>query len=211
MAWTYCITDRRTCDVPILQQVQRAVRAGIDYLQIREKDLPTRELLSLALKAREITKGYATQILVNDRLDIALAANLRGIHLSQTSPPPDVIRPRVSRKKFLIGVSTHNVEEVRRAIQNGADYVIFGPVFATPSKLRFGPPRGLSALRETVRYSNRPVLALGGIDQGNFSECLAQGAAGIAAIRLFQQPNPNLQEVVRAISSHRPKIFHMIG
>jgi len=126
-------------------------------------------------------------------------------------PPPDVIRARVSRKNFLIGVSTHSVEEVRQAIQNGADYVTFGPVFATPSKLHFGPPRGLSALRETVRYSNRPVLALGGIDQCNFSECLEQGAAGIAAIRLFQQTNPNLQEVVRAISSHRPQVSHILG
>jgi len=143
MAWTYCITDRRTCDVPILQQVQRAVRAGIDYLQIREKDLSARELLSLAMKAQKITAGYATQILVNDRLDIACAANLQGIHLGQTSPPPNVIRAQVSRKNFLIGVSTHSVEEVRQAIQNGADYVIFGPVFSTPSKLRFGPPRGL--------------------------------------------------------------------
>lgn len=173
--------------------------------------MSARELLSLAMKAQKITAGYATQILVNDRLDIACAANLQGIHLGQTSPPPNVIRAQVSRKNFLIGVSTHSVEEVRQAIQNGADYVIFGPVFSTPSKLRFGPPRGLSGLRETVRSSNRPVLALGGIDQYNFSECLAQGAAGIAAIRLFQQTNPNLQEVVRAISSHRPQISHMIG
>lgn len=201
MAWTYCITDRKTSDVPLLQQIQRVIGAGVDFLQIREKDLPARELFQLASRARTMARGQTTKVLINDRLDIALAADLHGVHLAQASLSADAIRTRVSKKNFLIGVSTHNALEVAEALQRGADYLIFGPVFATPSKQRFGPPVTLSALRTTVQNSKRPVFALGGIHQHNFRDCLAQGAAGIAGIRLFQQPDPGLRHLMSAISS----------
>lgn len=201
MAWTYCITDRKTSDVPLLQQIQRVIQAGVDFLQLREKDLPGRELFGLALRVREMVRGHATRVLINDRLDIALAADLHGVHLAQASVSADAIRTRISRKDFLIGVSTHNASEVTEALQQGADYLTFGPVFDTPSKRQFGPPVTLSALRAAVRNSNRPVFALGGINQHNFKDCLAQGASGIAGIRLFQQPDPGLGDLVLAISS----------
>ncbi len=201
MAWTYCITDRKTSDIPLLQQIQRVIRAGVDFLQIREKDLPARELFQLASQARTMVRGHTTKVLINDRLDIALAADLHGVHLAQASLPANAIRTRVSQKDFLIGVSTHNALEVAEALQRGADYLVFGPVFATPSKQRLGIPVTLSALRTAVRNSKRPVLALGGIHQHNFRDCLAQGAAGIAGIRLFQQPDPGLRNLVSAISS----------
>ena len=166
MAWTYCITDRKTSEVPTLQHIRQIIRAGVDFLQIREKDLPARELYRLALKARAMARGHTTRILINDRLDIALAADLDGVHLAQTSMPADAIRARVSRKGFLIG-----------------------------------PPVTPSALREAVQHSNRPVFALGGIDLHNYLDCLKQGAAGIAGIRLFQRPDPGLGDLVSAISS----------
>ncbi len=201
MAWTYCITDRKTSDVPLLQQIQRVLGAGVDFLQIREKDLPARELFQLALQARAMAREHTTRVLINDRLDIALAADLHGVHLAQASLPADAIRRRVSKKDFLIGVSTHNASEVSRALHQGADYLIFGPVFSTPSKQRYGLPVTLPALRATVQNSKRPVIALGGIHRHNFRDCLAQGAAGIAGIRLFQQSDPGLRDLVLAISS----------
>ena len=201
MAWTYCITDRKTSEVPILQSIRRVIGAGVDFLQIREKDLPARELYRIALQARAMARGHSTRILINDRLDIALAADLHGVHLAQASPPADALRSRISKKGFLIGVSTHNRVEVDQALRQGADYLVYGPVFATPSKRQYGPPVTPSALREAVRQSNRPVFALGGIDLHNYLECLKQGAAGIAGIRLFQRPEPGLADLVSAISS----------
>ena len=203
MAWTYCITDRRTSEVPILQQIGRVIRAGVDFLQIREKDLPARELYRLALQARAMARGGDTRILINDRLDIALAADLHGVHLAQASLPADAVRSRVSKRGFLIGVSTHNRLEVEEALRQGADYLVFGPVFATPSKRKYGSPVAPSALGEAVRQSSRPVFALGGIDLHNYPDCLEQGAAGIAGIRLFQRPEPGLSSLVSAISSRR--------
>lgn len=204
MAWTYCITDRRTSHVPILQQIRRVIRAGVDFLQIREKDLPAGELYRLALQARAMARGSDTRILINDHLDIALAADLHGVHLAQASLPADAVRTRVTKRGFLIGVSTHNRLEVEEALRQGADYLVFGPVFETPSKQPYGPPLTPSALGEAVRQSSRPIFALGGIDFHNYPDCLRQGAAGIAGIRLFQRPEPGLSRLVSAISSRRP-------
>lgn len=203
MAWTYCITDRKTSEAPILQQIRRVICAGVDFIQIREKDLPARELYRLARQARAMARGRSTRILINDRLDIALAADLHGVHLAQASLPADAVRTRVSKRGFLIGVSTHNRLEVDQALRRGADYLVFGPVFATPSKRQYGPPVTPSALGEAVRRSNRPIFALGGIDLHNYPDCLKQGAAGIAGIRLFQRPEPGLGSLVSAISSRR--------
>ena len=201
MAWTYYITDRKICSVPILEQIHLAIQAGVDLLQIREKDLGTLELLTLAQQARALSQGYPTQVLINDRLDIALAANLHGIHLSQTSPQASNIRARLSKKQFLIGVSTHDIKEVEQAFQKGADFVTFGPIFATPSKLSFGPPLGISALTKLLQKSNHSILALGGVNEKNYKKCLEVGAKGIAGIRMFQQPEPNLRKIIRAIRS----------
>lgn len=203
MAWTYCITDRKTSEVPILQQIRRVISAGVDFVQIREKDLPARDLYRLALQVRAMARGGRTRILINDRLDIALAADLHGVHLAQASLPAEAVRTRVSKRGFLIGVSTHNRLEVDEALRQGADYLVFGPVFATPSKQPYGSPVTPSALREAVRQSNRPILALGGIDLHNYLECLKQGAAGIAGIRLFQRPEPGLSSLISTISSRR--------
>jgi len=171
-----------------------AVAAGVDGVLIREKDLPARELLALARAsvriAAEIRSGEA-RVIVNDRLDVALAAGATGIHLGGESlPAREVVRwcrSGNAQADFLIGVSCHSLEQTREAESAGANYVFFGPVFDTPSKQAFGPPQGISKLAEVCRAVRIPVIAIGGANEENASECLRTGAAGVAAIRLFQE------------------------
>jgi thiamine-phosphate pyrophosphorylase len=200
----YYITDRQTCPIPLLDNIKRAIDAGVDFIQIREKDLSTRDLLSLARNARELKSGHQTRILLNDRLDVALAANLDGIHLGQSSVPTEQIHGRLPRQDFLIAVSTHSLDEVAAAQRHGASFVTFGPVFFTPSKVKYGNPVGLVALKEACQ-SSIPVFALGGIDKSNYVDCLLNGASGIAAIRLFQDPGISILEMVGEIKRFRDR------
>jgi thiamine-phosphate pyrophosphorylase len=193
------ITDRHSSPAPILHQIQLAIEAGIDLIQIREKDLATRELLELAQRARSLAKGAHSRILINDRLDIALVANLDGIHLGQHSVLPQVVRAQVPRKDFLVGASVHSPAEFREVENQGVSFVTLGPIFYTPSKAAYGDPIGVDVLEQVCRKSRVPVLALGGIDLGNYSLCLDRGAAGIAAIRLFQCSGQALKDIVREI------------
>ena len=147
--------------------------------------MPARVLFELVTRAAEITRGSNTRLLVNDRSDIALAAGAGGVHLTARSLPVDVVRGFCG-PEFLIGVSTHSLEEARAARDAGADFVVFGPVFETESKRGFGEPQGLDKLRQvTSELREFPVLAIGGISLDNFRACLEAGASGIAAIRLF--------------------------
>jgi thiamine-phosphate pyrophosphorylase len=173
-------------------QIERDIAAGIDWIQIRENSLPSRELLQLAhaaLKKTQETPGSRTRILINDRLDVAVAAEAAGVHLKESSVPVASVsawrtKSAISRE-FLIGASCHSSEAARKAENDGADYLIFGPVFATPSKAAFGPPQGIARLAEIARLVQIPVLAVGGITQQTAPQCIAAGAAGIAAIRMF--------------------------
>ena len=143
-------------------------------------------LFALAERAAESTRGSETRLLVNDRFDVARAAGADGVHLTSHSLPVEVVRP-LCGEDFVIGVSTHSLEEARTAAERGADFVVFGPVFETESKRIFGEPQGLDKLREvTSALSGFPIVAIGGIDRSNMAECYRAGAAGIAAIRLFK-------------------------
>jgi thiamine-phosphate pyrophosphorylase len=197
----YYITDRRQLRGDLLEVIGRAVQAGIDLVQIREKDLAARELLELARAAAALVRGSATRILVNARADVALAAGAHGVHLPANSVPPADIR-KLAPSGFLVGVSCHSEEEVLGAAQEGADFAVFGPVFETPSKSKYGPPQGAAKLRQACRVSGMPVYALGGVNLSNAAECFAAGATGIAAISLFQQ-NADLEAVVAAIAEAR--------
>lgn len=195
----YYITDRRQLSGgDVLAVIAAAARAGVDLIQVREKDLSTRELLALIEQAVAACAGTSVRLLVNDRLDVALAAGPDvGVHL-----PADAIAPCVLRGRFggglLIGVSCHSAIEVARAETDGADFVVFGPVFETPSKIAYGPPLGLEKLAEASRAVRIPVLALGGITRENAGACLAAGASGLAAIRLFQQTE-SMEALVREL------------
>src|SRR5215469_39216 len=174
-----CVTDRhelRTADpVPAaLERVRAAVAAAVDWVQIREKDLGARELLGMATRAvAASTEG--TRVIVNDRLDVALAAGAAGVHLGRESlPAADVVRwckAGNAPQEFTVGVSCHSVEEARAAEQDGASYVFFGPVFDTPSKRTFGPPQGVERLREVCHAVRVPVVAIGGVNIENAREC----------------------------------------
>jgi thiamine-phosphate pyrophosphorylase len=180
----YYITDRRAqgwSKAELLDCIARNVRAGVDYIQIRERDLSARERFELTLQAVQLAQGFATRILVNDRADIALAAGAHGVHLRSNSISPDRLR-EILPQPYLIGVSCHSLQEVQEA--QGADFLVFGPVFESLGK---GPAQGLAALAQVVAASQVPVLALGGVNQDNAASCIGQGAAGIAAIRLFQR------------------------
>ncbi len=159
--------------------------AKIDLVQIREKHLSAKVLYHVATSAARITIGSATKLLVNDRADIARSAGADGVHLTSLSLPPDIVR-RTFGPEFLIGVSTHSLEEAVSASRNGANFVVFGPVFDTISKRQYGEPLGLAELRKvTSELAPFPVLALGGVTTSNVADCIHAGAAGIAAIRIL--------------------------
>jgi thiamine-phosphate pyrophosphorylase len=209
----------------LLQRIEDAAAAGIDWIQIREKDLSGKECSFLALEALQRAANSATRtassavppsrakasgtraqtrvrILVNDRLDVALAVQAGGVHLGEKSLPPQEAKRLVlslhREKNFLIGVSCHSLEAAKAAERAGADYLFLGPVFATPAKTAYGAPQGLARLAEVCRAVSLPVLAIGGITLDNGAACLSAGASGIAAIRLFQDTT-DLDAVVRAL------------
>jgi len=182
----------------ILLQVSAAVSAGIQYVQLREKKLPARVLLELAARAVNIAENTATGVLVNDRADIAVGAGANGVHLTTQSLETAVVRQTFG-DELLIGTSTHSLEEARTARDGGANFVVFGPVFPTPSKEQYGPPLGLAVLsRVASELAPFPVLALGGISPVNAAECLRAGASGIAGISLFSKPE-NLASIATMI------------
>jgi thiamine-phosphate pyrophosphorylase len=209
----YYITDRTAfaADEPtrrrrLLDKIAEAVRAGVDYIQLREKDLPTRELEMLAREAVDIlrqlrtgSRELRTALLINSRTDIALAAGADGVHLRSDDITPREVRAiwekcgagasarELSPREPLIGVSCHSPEEVKQAEADGATFAVFAPVF----EKKYVPkvdPAGLTQLRE-ARNGKIPVMALGGVTLENAKSCLEAGASGIAAIRLFQENN----------------------
>jgi thiamine-phosphate pyrophosphorylase len=197
---------------PLLGLVQSAAGAGVDWIQIREKDLSGKECAALtreALKraAKSIVGGsQAPRILVNDRLDVALTERADGVHLGENSLPVRearrLIASQASSANFLLGVSCHSLEAARSAANDGADYLFFGPVFATPSKAVYGAPQGLDRLAKLCRSVSIPVLAIGGVTLENAASCLSAGASGIAAIHLFQDA-ANIAALVRTLRVER--------
>ncbi len=182
----YYITDqKRLSGTTLSALIRRAARWGVDFVQIREKDLCDRDLYELSRKAVGAVRETNCRVLVNGRADIALAAGAHGVHFPSTGLRVRDIRPWLPRG-FLVGVSAHSAREVARAAASGADYVLLGPVFATESKERFGPPLGLDYLRRVCHSVRIPVFGLGGIQLERVSSVLIAGAVGVAGISLFQ-------------------------
>jgi thiamine-phosphate pyrophosphorylase len=182
----------------LLYKIEEAFRAGVDWVQLREKDLSGRELAQLMDQARQRIAGSCA-LLVNDRLDVAIANRAAGVHLGEQSLPlaeaRRLCKERRSDEWFFVGASVHSLEVAQEAEKAGAHYLIFGPIFTTPSKAEFGAPQGLARLREVCESVKIPVIAIGGITAENSAQCLQAGAVGIAAIRLFQDA-ANLPELV---------------
>lgn len=193
-ALLYYITDRHALATDeaagrarLLQKVSEAAAAGLDYVQLRERDLGGRDLERVAGEVMQRLAGSRTRLLINSRLDVALAVSAHGVHLRADDISPADARhacERAGHRDMLIAVSCHTLKEVMRAAREGADLTVFGPVFGKPGAI----PAGLQALREAVAAAGKmPVLALGGVTLENAAECLHAGAAGLAAIRLFQE------------------------
>jgi len=188
----------------LLEKIENAACAGVDWIQIREKDLSGRALSELVREA--VRRAPTTcRILVNDRVDVACTTGAAGVHLGEQSLPVTEVRRLLNEKQsggeFLVGVSTHSLEAALSAEKAGADYVIFGPIFATPSKAKFGAPQGVARLAEVCAQVRVPIVAIGGVTQENAPECVRAGAAGVAAIRLFQEGSdlPALARGLKAV------------
>ncbi|HXN95376.1 MAG TPA: thiamine phosphate synthase [Candidatus Acidoferrales bacterium] len=205
--------EAREAQETLLLRMETAAAAGVDWVQIREKDLSgrdcgllTREALQRAAKS-PASNASPTRILVNDRLDVALSEGAGGVHLGENSLPlPEakrLVKAQALSRDFLIGVSCHSLDAARSAASGGADYLFFGPIFSTPSKAAFGAPQGLERFAEVCRAVSIPVLAIGGITLANASACLAAGASGIAAIRLFQDAR-DMSSLVQSLRKLTP-------
>jgi len=202
----YYITDRKQLaggDVPaLLRQIELAAKCGVDYIQLREKDLSAKELESLTRNAMDRIRGTQTKLIINSRMDIALAVGAHGVHLRSDDVSVGVARgvcKQSGNADMLIGVSCHTIEDVARAHKDGADYILFAPIFGKGS----APGIGLRPLRMACAFASVkpsvPVFALGGITVKNASECIENGAAGVAGIRLFQTQTVN--ETIHSLRS----------
>ena len=215
------VTDRRALPVGktasallnkiLLDTIRAGVAAGVDWVQIREKDLSTRELFGLVREVvlasgrPDSTHSHSIKVIVNDRLDVALAAGAAGVHLGQASAPAREAvrwcRAGNAPADFLVGVSCHSLEGAQEAENAGASYTYFGPIYETPSKIPFGKPHGVEELAQVATAVRIPVIAIGGINESNAADCIRAGAAGIAAIRMIQDAaDPNaLKNAIEAI------------
>ncbi|MEK7838297.1 MAG: thiamine phosphate synthase [candidate division NC10 bacterium] len=177
----YLVTDRSVARRPLVEVVEECLSAGLRAMQLREKDLPVRDLLALAGPLREATRRHGARLLINDRTDVALAVQADGVQRTHDSLPVGALRG-MTPAGFLIGASVHSPSEAQEAASQGADFLVFGPVWDTASKRVYGPPQGLEALRRVAAGTAVPVLAIGGITPGRVRDALAAGAAGVAAI-----------------------------
>jgi thiamine-phosphate pyrophosphorylase len=161
--------------------LEQALDGGVQAIQLREKDLSGKELFILAEKTRRLCQRYQAALLINDRLDVALAIDAAGVQLGKTSVPLPDARALLGNQRF-IGASVHSLEEAQNAQRGGADFIVFGPVYFTPSKAAFGAPQGVAALKKIVEITRLPVYAIGGIKPDNINEVRSAGVKGVALI-----------------------------
>ena len=187
----YLVTDRHaTAGRDLLWVLKEALEGGVRAVQLREKDLGGGALLELARQVKALCDRHGAEFFINDRVDVALAADAAGVHLAANSMPLAVARGLLGPDRK-IGVSTHSVAEVRSAAEAGADFVLFGPVYPTSSKLAFGEPQGPAALKAVTDSASLPVFAIGGIKQHHLPEIKAHGTARIALISAISEaPDP---------------------
>lgn len=202
----YLITDRhQTGGRPLIDVVKEALAGGVKAVQLREKDLPIRELLRLAEEMRKITKEAGAKLFINGRMDVAMAVEADGIHLGQTDLPVDIVR-RIVGNRFMIGVSTHNLIEAKEAEAGGADFITFGPVYETPVKLKYGRPVEIEALKRVKGGVSIPVYAIGGIKSGNIKQILCTGTDGVALISAIigaKEPKKAAEEIIKELQGFR--------
>src|SRR3989304_7829961 len=177
----YLVTDRKIAKQPFLKVIKEALKGGVKAIQLREKDLSSKEMYGLAKEIRNITEKKNALLIINDRIDIALAAGADGVHLGWQSMPVKEAR-RILGKKKLIGVSTHSLKDAVLAQKNGADFITFGTIYPTVSKEGLTDFKGPEAIKEIRKKIKIPLIAIGGIKEGNIEEVFQNGADGIAVI-----------------------------
>ena len=177
----YLITDfMRIGKSRFLNALEEALQGGVRCLQLREKSLNSKDLLTLALEVKPLVQRYNAKLFINDRADIAVMAGADGVHLTEASVQASEVKNNFP--ELIVGVSTHSLEGARLAETQGADFITFSPIYETPSKTSYGPPQGLDPLRQVTQSARLPVLALGGITLHRVPECLEHGAFGVAVI-----------------------------
>ena len=187
----YLITDRKLARAgDLCAVVEQALDGGVRAIQLREKDLDGKELFKLADKISVLCGRYDAQLFINDRIDVALAVDASGVQLGKTSLPIETARSLLGTEK-LIGFSSHSVGEAIAAQRSGANFLLFGPVFFTPSKAPFGAPQGVQALKELVENVVLPVYAIGGINTASLTAAMTTGVRGVALISaIISAENP---------------------
>jgi thiamine-phosphate pyrophosphorylase len=197
----YLVTDRTQArGRDLLVVLQQALQGGVRAVQLREKDLSGSELFVLAEKTRKLCQRYDALLFVNDRVDVALAVEADGVQLGTASIPIEAARELLGPRK-IIGASTHSLGEANEAVQHGADFILFGPVYFTPSKASYGSPKGLEALKKIVEKISLPVYAIGGIKLDNIEDVRRTGVRGVALISAVMSAK-NPAEATQNILSH---------
>jgi len=177
----YLITDRHATKRPLVEAARLALEGGVRAVQLREKDLPIRELLAMARDLRQLTREFNAKLFINERVDVAIVSEADGVHVGVNGIPVPAVRHIVG-DRMLIGASTHNIEEAKAATDGGANFITFGPLFETPSKMKYGNPVGIKLLNCIANLIAIPVFGLGGVKSGSIAQIMAAGAHGIACI-----------------------------
>ena len=197
----YLVSDRhQTSGMPLLEALEFALEGGARLIQLREKDLSARDLFDLAGRLRQLTRRFGAKLLINDRVDIAIAVDADGVHLPASSFSPADARRLLGEDK-IIGLSAHSTQDAIRAEREGADFVTFSPIYYTPSKAGYGTPQGLENLEEVCTKVNIPVYALGGIKGENVREVMGCGAKGVALISAILGAKDIKAETLRLLKS----------
>ncbi|TYP93907.1 thiamine-phosphate diphosphorylase [Fodinibius salinus] len=190
----YLITNRKAPDKrSLLETVERACKAGVRAVQLREKDMTDKSLVALGKKMRSITNEYNTRLFVNRRADIAQLLDADGVHCPENGIPPMAIKS--SWPKLTVGMSVHSKKAAKRAEKEGADFLLFGPVYYTASKAKYGDPQGINKLKEVAEQFSVPVFAVGGITPEKVDPCLQAGAFGVAGISAVMKADNVVQQV----------------
>ncbi len=177
----YLIADTGLLQKDLISSVRRSIDGGVKAVQLRGKNLPAREILRIGERLRLLTSEYSVKLFINDRIDVAMILGADGVHLGQNGLPVGIVR-KILGDSLIIGVSTHSLKEAKDAERGGADFITFGPIFATPSKVVYGPPVGLRRLVNLTGRIKIPVFAIGGINMDRIQDVMKKGANGVAVI-----------------------------
>jgi thiamine-phosphate pyrophosphorylase len=201
----YLVTDSTLAKMSLPEVVKKAVAGGITCVQIREKSADTRKFIEIAAAIKNILAGSSVPLIINDRVDIALAVKADGVHLGQSDMPFEMAR-RICGSDMIIGISAESVNNAVEAERNGADYIAVSPVFSTPTKTNTAKPLGLDGIKNIKKLVKLPVIGIGGINLSNAASVIKSGADGIAvvsSIMATDDPEKAARELKAAIQLER--------